>query len=199
MGRLDGKVALIAGGARNQGAVECKLFAAEGAKVLIGDVLVEEGEQTEAEIKSQGSEATFVRMDISKAGDWNKVIELAESKYGKLNVLVNNASIFRRYGIENTTEEVWDEVMGVNAKGTFLGTKAVIPAMRRAGGGSIVNISSTSALVSREGAAAAYSSSKGAIRTFSRVTRHLTCQGQYSLQFHSPRRHCHQHESANAR
>ena len=170
MGRLDGKVALIAGGARNQGAVECKLFAAEGAKVLIGDVLVEEGEQTEAEIKSQGGEATFVRLDISKAGDWNKVIELAESKYGKLNVLVNNASIFRRYGIEDTTEEVWDEVMGVNAKGTFLGTKAVIPAMRRAGGGSIVNISSTSALVSREGAAAAYSSSKGAIRTFSRVT-----------------------------
>ena len=153
MGRLDGKVALIAGGARNQGAVECKLFAAEGAKVLIGDVLVEEGEQTEAEIKSQGGEATFVRLDISKAGDWNKVIELAESKYGKLNVLVNNASIFRRYGIEDTTEEVWDEVMGVNAKGTFLGTKAVIPAMRRAGGGSIVNISSTSALVSREGAA----------------------------------------------
>ena len=170
MGRLDGKVALVTGGARGQGAAECKLFAAEGAKVVIGDVLVEEGEQTEAEIKAQGGEATFVRMDVSSAGDWDSAIKLAESKYGKLNVLVNNAGIVRRLVIEETTEEDWDAVMAVNAKGTFLGTKAAIPAMKKAGGGSIVNISSIAAMIGIRNAAAAYSSSKGAIRAFTKVT-----------------------------
>ena len=172
MARLDGKVALVSGGARGQGAAECKFLATEGAKVVIGDVLVEEGTQTEAEIQSQGGEATFVRMDVTKAGDWDKAIKLAESKYGKLNVLVNNAGIIRRFNLEETSSGVWDEVMGVNAKGTFLGTKAAIPAMRRAGGGSIVNISSISGIIvaARQHASPSYSSSKGAIRVFSKVT-----------------------------
>ena len=170
MGRLDGKVALITGGARGMGATECKLLAAEGAKVIIGDVLVDGGEQTEAEILAQGGEAAFIRMDVTKTADWDRTIKLAESKYGKVNVLVNNAAIVRRLGIEDTTEEDWDSVMEVNAKGTFLGTKAVIPAMRRAGGGSIVNISSIRGIVSRANAAASYSTSKGAIRIFSKVT-----------------------------
>jgi cyclopentanol dehydrogenase len=152
------------------GATECKFLAAEGAKVIIGDVLVDGGKQTEAEILAQGGEATFVRMDVTKATDWDSTIKLAESKYGKVNVLVNNAAIVRRLGIEDTNEEDWDAVMAVNAKGTFLGTKAVIPAMRRAGGGSIVNISSIRGIVSRANAAAAYSTSKGAIRIFSKVT-----------------------------
>ena len=170
MGRLDGKVALVTGGARGQGAAECSLFAAEGAKVLIGDIRVERAKQTEAEIKSQGGEVTFVRMDVSKAGDWASTIELAESKYGKLDILVNNAAQVRRFGIEDTTEEDWDAVMAVNAKGTFLGTKAAIPAMRRAGGGSIINISSIAGMFAHRGSLAAYSSSKGAIRIFSKVT-----------------------------
>ena len=127
MGRLDGKVALVAGGARGQGAAESSLFAAEGAKVLIGDVRVERGKQTEAEIKSQGGEAIFVPIDISKAADWSKAIELAESKYGKLDVLVNNAAQFRRLGIEDTTEEDWDVVMAVNAEGDVPGDQGGNP------------------------------------------------------------------------
>jgi NAD(P)-dependent dehydrogenase (short-subunit alcohol dehydrogenase family) len=170
MGRLEGKVALVTGGARGQGAAESKLLAAEGASVLIGDVRVDRGKQTESEIKSQGGEAIFVSMDISKSSDWSRAIDLAESKFGKLDILVNNAAQFRRLGIEDTTEEDWDAVMAVNAKGTFLGTKAVIPAMRRAGGGSIVNISSIAGIFAHRGSAAAYSASKGAIRIFSKVT-----------------------------
>ena len=170
MGRLDGKVALVTGGARGMGATECKLLAAEGAKVIIADVLTDGGKQTESEIIAQGGEATFVRMDVTKASEWDSTIKLAETKYGKVNILVNNAAIVRRVGIEDTSEDDWDAVMEVNAKGTFLGTKAVIPAMRRAGGGSIVNISSIRGIVSRANAAASYSTSKGAIRIFSKVT-----------------------------
>jgi NAD(P)-dependent dehydrogenase (short-subunit alcohol dehydrogenase family) len=170
MGRLNGKVAIITGGARGQGAAECKMFAAEGAKVIIGDVLDVEGMQTQSEIISQGGEATFVHIDVSNASDWDHIIKQAERNYGKVNVLVNNAGIVRRLVIEETTEEDWDAVMAVNAKGTFLGTKAIIPAMRRAGGGSIVNISSIAAIIGIRNAAAAYSSSKGAIRAFTKVT-----------------------------
>ena len=141
MGRLSGKVAIISGGARGQGAEEARLFASEGAKVIIGDILDSEGIQVESEIVEQGGEAKFVRLDVSIEEDWSKAVQLAISEYGKLDILVNNAGILLMKGVEDTTSEEWDHLQNINSKGVFLGSKAVISAMRESGGGSIVNIS----------------------------------------------------------
>jgi cyclopentanol dehydrogenase len=168
MARLDGKVAVITGGARGQGAAEARLFAQEGAKVVFGDILDGEGKRVEAEIRESGGEATYVHLDVTQEEDWRRAVELAEGSYGKVDILVNNAGIFRRNSIEETSGELWDEVMTVNAKGGFLGTKCVIPAMRRAGGGAIVNISSISGMIGL--GAPAYNASKGAVRLFTKVT-----------------------------
>ena len=168
--RLEGKVALISGGARGQGAVEAKLFAREGAKVVFGDILDESGKQVEAEIHEAGSEATYVHLDVTREDDWRTAVNTAIDRYGKLDILVNNAGILIRKGIEDTTEEDWDRIMGVNAKGAFLGTKHSIPAMRQAGGGSIVNISSTAGLVASPSGSASYTASKGAVRLLTKST-----------------------------
>ena len=168
MGRLDGKVAIISGGARGQGEVEAKLFAKEGAKVVFGDILDEEGKQVEAAIRQAGGAATYVHLDVTQEADWQQAVAAAVSTYGKLDVLVNNAGILRRDGIEETTKELWDTVLAVNATGVFLGTKYAIPAMRKAGGGAIVNISSISGMVALGGPA--YNASKGAVRVFTKVT-----------------------------
>ena len=170
MGRLDGKVAIITGGARGQGASEGILFAQEGAKVVLGDILDEEGASVEAQIREAGGDARYVRLDVTLAADWERAVELAESEYGKLDVLVNNAAIFMPNGIEDTTEEQWDRLMAINAKGVFLGTKHSIPAMRRAGGGSIINISSIAGMVGNPRSGVAYSASKGAVRLFTKAT-----------------------------
>ena len=167
--RLEGKVALISGAARGMGAAEARLFAREGASVVIGDVLEEEGRQVEAQIGEAGGHALFIRLDVTSEADWTTAVAAAVSRFGKLDILVNNAGIGsagvnrNRTMVEETTEEDWDRVMGVNAKGVFLGTKAAIPEMRRAGGGSIINISSIYGLVG-SGGASAYHASKGAVR-----------------------------------
>ena len=168
MGRLDGKVALISGGARGMGATEARMFAGEGASVIFADVLDDLGAQVESQIRDLGGEATYLHLDVTDSESWQRAIGVAESKYGKLDILVNNAGIVRRQSIEETTEELWDEIMAVNAKGVFLGTKYAIPAMRRAGGGSIVNISSISGNVSV--GPPAYIASKGAVRLFTKST-----------------------------
>ena len=168
--RLEGKVALISGGARGQGAVEAKLFAREGAKVVFGDILDESGKQVEAEIHEAGGEAAYVHLDVTREDDWRTAVNTAIDRYGKLDILVNNAGILIRKGIEDTTEEDWDRIMGVNAKGAFLGTKHSIPAMRQAGGGSIINISSTAGLVASPSGSASYTASKGAVRLLTKST-----------------------------
>ena len=168
MGRLDGKVAIISGGARGQGEVEAKLFVQEGAKVVFGDILDEEGKQVEAAIRQAGGAATYVHLDVTQEADWQQAVAAAVSTYGKLDILVNNAGILRRDSIEETTKELWDTILAVNATGVFLGTKYAIPAMRKAGGGSIVNISSISGMVALGGPA--YNASKGAVRVFTKVT-----------------------------
>jgi cyclopentanol dehydrogenase len=170
MGRLEGKVALISGGARGQGAVEAKMMAREGAKVVFGDVLDDEGKKVEAEILEAGNEAIYVHLDVTREADWRAAVETAVSRYGKLNILVNNAGILIRKSIEETTEEDWDRVMAVNTKGVFLGTREAIPVMRRAGGGSIINISSTAGLVASPHGGPGYTASKGAVRLFSKAT-----------------------------
>src|SRR5438445_3816062 len=170
MGRLDGKVVLISGGARGQGATEAQLFSREGAKVVLGDVLDEAGRHVEAAIRTAGGEATYVHLNVTSEADWRAAVETAERRYGRLNVLVNNAGILLRKSIEAMTEDDWDRIMAVNVKGVFLGTKHAIPAMRRAGGGSIINISSTAGLVGSPGDSSAYTATKGAVRLFTKAT-----------------------------
>ena len=170
MARLEGKVALISGGARGQGAVEARMFAEEGASVVIGDILDEQGRQTEAELQELGYNVTFVHLDVTSESDWDAAVQAAVGAYGKLDILLNNAGILIRKNIEETTEEDWDRIFSINAKGVFLGTKAAIPAMRENGGGSIINISSTAGLVGSPNGSASYTATKGAVRLFTKST-----------------------------
>ena len=171
MGKLDGKVALISGGARGQGAAEAETFAREGAKVVFGDIRDTEGEKVEAAIRAAGGEATYVHLDVTSEADWQAAIQTATGRYGRLDILINNAAIvIPRVSIEERTVAEWDQVMAVNAKGVFLGTKHAIPAMRRTGGGSIVNISSIAGIGQSLHQEPAYAASKGAVRIFTKVT-----------------------------
>lgn len=167
--RLDGKVALITGGARGQGAAEARLFAGEGAKVVIADILDAEGEKLAAEIGESGGDALFVHLDVTSEDQWQSAVAETVARFGKLDVLVNNAAVWRRGHVLETTGEHWDSVLDVNAKGVFLGTKLAISEMRKAGGGSIINISSVAGLVGSL-TSSAYSASKGAVRLFTKST-----------------------------
>ena len=168
--RLENKVALISGGARGMGAVEAALFAQEGAKVVIGDVLDAEGRQVEAQINETGAECLYVNLDVTSELAWRDAVAVAISRFGKLDILVNNAGITISGSIEEFTAEQWDRLMNINSKGVFLGTREVIPAMRDAGGGSIVNISSGAGIAPSPGTSAAYAASKGAVRLFTKST-----------------------------
>ena len=168
--RLENKVAFVSGGARGMGAAEAKLFAQEGAKVVIGDVLDEDGRKTEAEINELGGDCLFVHLDVSSEESWTSAIADTVKRFGKLDILVNNAGVVSRVKVEDITVAEWDRVMDINAKGVFLGTKAAIPEMRKAGGGSIVNISSISGIAGQSYVGAAYNASKGAVRIFTKST-----------------------------
>ena len=175
--KLEGKVAVISGAAGAMGAVEAKLFAAEGAKVLLGDLVEEDGDRIAREIEASGGQALFHRLDVTKESDWVAAIAAAGERFGPVDVLINNAGVYRTTVIDQTTVADWDDIMAINARGVFLGTKTVIPSMRRAGGGSIVNISSTAGLVGNavEGA---YTASKGAVRMFSKAAAiHYAAEG----------------------
>jgi NAD(P)-dependent dehydrogenase (short-subunit alcohol dehydrogenase family) len=171
-GRLDGKVALISGAARGMGECEARLFAREGAKVVLGDVLEEQGQQAVSGIAQQGGAATFVSLDVTAESDWQRAVETAERAYGKLDVLVNNAGIVRMAPLDETSLEAWNEVINVNQTGVFLGMRYAVPAMRRAGGGSIINISSVAGLIGLPDIPA-YQASKGAVRL---LTKHTAIQ-----------------------
>ena len=144
--RLEGKVAFISGGAQGMGATEARMFAREGAKVAIGDVLPE-GESVAREIEDAGGECLFTPLDVTSESEWQAAIAATVARFGRLDVLVNNAGVSQWGLVHETSEADWDRVMDINAKGVFLGTKAAIPAMLEAGGGSIVNISSQLGLV----------------------------------------------------
>ena len=146
------------------------MFVREGASVVFGDILDDEGKRVEAEIRASGGAATYVHLDVTREADWRAAVATAVQTYGKLSVLVNNAGILLRAKIEDMSEADWDRIMAINVKGVFLGTKCAIPAMRQAGGGSIVNISSTAGLVASPGETAAYIASKGAVRLFTKAT-----------------------------
>jgi cyclopentanol dehydrogenase len=170
MDRLKGKVALISGGARGQGAAEARLFVGEGAKVVIGDVLDAEASKTAQEINSKAGTraAAALHLDVTRAADWRAAVETCAREFGGLDILVNNAGIAFMGGVENTSEEEWDSVINVNQKGVWLGMKFAVPAMRQRGGGSIINISSIYGLIGSTGSAA-YHASKGAVRLLTKA------------------------------
>ena len=159
MGRLDGKVAIITGGARGQGEAEARLFAEEGAKVVIGDVLEPEGK---AVAESIGDACTFLPMDVRKPEHWQSAVEAAAA-YGGVNVLVNNAAVMHFESVEKMKLEDYMRVIEINQVGCFLGMQSVIPSMKAQEMGSIINVSSIDGLMSKNGLAA-YSASKWAIR-----------------------------------
>lgn len=142
-GRLDDKVSLISGAARGQGASHAALFAEEGAKVLLGDVREEQGRALAEALRDRGLEAIFTPLDVTSSSDWEAAVALAEERYGRLDVLVNNAGIVAFSGAADTSDEEWARLLAVNQTGVFYGIRAAVPAMRRSRGGSIVNISST--------------------------------------------------------
>jgi cyclopentanol dehydrogenase len=170
MDRLKGKVALISGGARGQGAAEARLFVGEGARVVIGDVLDAEASKTAQEINAKAGTraAVAVHLDVTRGADWRAAVETCAREFGGLDILVNNAGIAFMGGVEDTTEEAWDSVINVNQKGVWLGMKYAVPAMRNRGGGSIINISSIYGIIGSTGSAA-YHASKGAVRLLTKA------------------------------
>jgi NAD(P)-dependent dehydrogenase (short-subunit alcohol dehydrogenase family) len=166
-GRLGGKVALITGAARGQGAAAARLFHAQGAGVVLADVLEEEGEAVAAELAAAGGRARFVRLDVAVDADWRRAVETAERELGGLDVLVNNAGVTRAKGVERTSEQEWEQVTGINEKGAWLGIRAALPAFRRRGGGAVVNTSSIYGVVGTA-SSTAYHASKGAVRALTK-------------------------------
>ena len=158
--RLQNKVAIVTGAASGMGAATAKLFAAEGAKVVVTDILVEEGESL---VSGIGGDTRFKRVDVTKEADWNALVTLTLSAFGQIDVLINNAGVSGSHpDLLNST--TWDEQMNVNARGVFLGMRSVIPTMQEANGGAIVNISSISGLTGQKFVHMGYNAAKGAVR-----------------------------------
>jgi NAD(P)-dependent dehydrogenase (short-subunit alcohol dehydrogenase family) len=167
--RLENKVALITGGASGMGASMARIFAGEGAKVVVADMLEEEGRKVAAEIVHANGAAMFQKLDVTSEAEWQAAIAATLRAYGKLDILVNDAGISGSAVDDLFDEAAWQRIMSVNATGTFLGMKFAIPAMKTAGGGSIVNISSISGVAGQRGIHVAYNASKGAVRTLTKA------------------------------
>ena len=168
--RLDGKVAIITGAASGMGSEEARLFAKEGAKVVVADITDEDGRAVARQIEDTGGDAIYVRADVTSEDSWRSLVEATLDKYGSIDILVNNAGISSGSYADPLDLDGWQNIMDVNATGVYLGTRAVIPEMQKAGGGSIVNISSIMGFVGGEGGHPAYHASKGAVRIFTKAT-----------------------------
>jgi len=167
--RLKDKVAIVSGAASGMGQCEAMLFAREGARVIVADVLETEGRQTADKITAGGGQARFVKLDVTSEVNWQSTVEAAVSAFGKLDVLVNNAGISGTFDPDMLSTTAWDTLMEVNAKGVFLGMKTAITAMQETGGGAIVNISSISGFVGQMAVHMAYNASKGAVRIMTKT------------------------------
>lgn len=167
-GRLEGKVALISGGASGLGEAQATLFAREGASVLIGDLQEDKGAAVAESITGGGGNAAFIRLDVTDEGSWAAAIADANSRYGKLTTLVNNAGIFHPGGILDETKAGWDRMIAINQTGVFLGMKAAIDSLLASSNGAIVNISSLFGLIGSPGAIS-YHASKAAVRVMGKA------------------------------
>ena len=167
--RLGDKVALITGGASGMGASMARIFAREGAKVVVADMLADEGKKIVDEITRANGAAIFQRLDVSSEAEWQAAIAATLAAYGRLDILVNDAGISGSAVDDLFDSAAWDKIMSINATGTFLGMKYAIPEMKKAGGGAIVNISSISGVTGQRGIHVAYNASKGAVRTLTKA------------------------------
>ncbi|MFD2762029.1 glucose 1-dehydrogenase [Lentibacillus juripiscarius] len=158
MDRLTGKVAIITGAARGMGASHARKFISEGAKVVIADIIEDEGKSLAEEL---GDNATFFKLDVTNKDNWESVVAATEEAFGPVNVLVNNAGISMNKSIDDITEEDYRKIIDINQVSVFLGMKAIIPSIRKADGGSIVNISSMNGII---GGAIGYTDTKFAVR-----------------------------------
>ena len=161
--RLKDKIAIVTGAASGMGASTAKLFADEGAKVIVTDLAIDDGTSVADEIASDGGEALFLKLDIAREADWKSAVSEIIATYGQIDVLINNAGISGSHP-DRLNTNTWDEQMNIYAKGAFLGMQAVIPIMQKAGRGSIVNISSISGFVGQAYVHMGYNAAKGAIR-----------------------------------
>lgn len=169
MGRVEGKVAIVSGAARGTGEATARLLAREGARVVLGDVLEERGRAVAEEIgAAHTGAASFERHDVTSEDDWRRVVDATVERHGTVDVLVNNAAVLHMAALEDTTLEQYERVVRVNQVGTYLGMKTVAPVMKRAGRGSIVNVSSIDGMSAKTGLVA-YSASKWAVRGMTRV------------------------------
>jgi 3alpha(or 20beta)-hydroxysteroid dehydrogenase len=166
--RLAGRTALISGGARGQGAAHGRRLAEEGAAVILGDILDDAGEVHAADLRAAGHAAHFLHLDVTEPLDWNTAVVTAEERFGRLDILVNNAGVVRVAATVDETDDGWHHTITVNATGVFYGMRAAIPAMRRAGGGSIINVASIYGPVGAPGYIA-YTASKGAVIAMTKV------------------------------
>jgi len=167
--RLKDKVALISGAASGMGAAMARRFSEEGAAVVIGDVLEAPGKAVADEITGKGGKALFQRLDVTDEAQWAAAVEATVAKFGKLNVLVNNAGISGSAATDMFDSELWHRIMAINATGVFYGMKYAVPAMTKAGGGAIVNLSSISGVVGQKQIHPAYNASKGAVRIMTKA------------------------------
>jgi NAD(P)-dependent dehydrogenase (short-subunit alcohol dehydrogenase family) len=167
--RLENKVALITGGASGMGASMARIFAREGARVAVADMLEADGKQVAAEITQANGAAIFHRLDVTSEAEWRAAIDATLAAFGRLDILVNDAGISGSAVEDLFDTASWERLMAVNATGTFLGMKSVIPIMKKAGGGSIVNISSISGVTGQRGLHVGYNASKGAVRTLTKA------------------------------
>jgi NAD(P)-dependent dehydrogenase (short-subunit alcohol dehydrogenase family) len=167
--RLENKVALITGAASGMGASMARSFAREGAKVVVADVLEEEGNAVVAEITKANGTAIFRRLDVTSEAEWKATVETTVAEFGRLDILINDAGLSGSAVEDLFDTAAWDLLMAVNARGVFLGMKFAIPLMKAAGGGSIVNISSISGVTGQQGIHVGYNASKGAVRTLTKA------------------------------
>jgi len=167
--RLEGKVALITGAASGMGASMARIFAGEGAKVVVADVLEEEGKGVVADITRANGAAMFQRLDVSSEAEWQAAVDATLAAYQRLDILVNDAGLSGSAVDDLFDTAAWDRLMAVNARGVFLGLKLAVPVMKAQGGGAIVNISSISGVTGQHGIHVGYNASKGAVRTLTKA------------------------------
>lgn len=165
--RFAGKVVLITGGSGGQGRVQGRMFADEGAAVVLADVVEAAGKAQVAQIKKTGGRASFLKLDVTSQADWASAVRRIRREYGGLHVLVNNAGVVSRTSVKTVTAKEWQRIIGINLTGPVLGTQVAAPLMRDSGGGAIVNISSTAGLIGHPGVA--YAASKWGLRGVSKA------------------------------
>jgi len=168
-GRLEGKVAIVTGGGGAMGGAQCRLFSQEGAAVCVADLFLEKAQKVADEIKSAGGRAIGVRLDVQKSAEWAQAVDATEQAFGPVSILCNNAGANFRVTFDEQTEEMWNLILGTILTGSFLGTKAVVPSMRKAGGGVVMNLGSL-ASIRPGGGSPAYGAGKMGLVALTRST-----------------------------